>query len=227
MRTARDSVIVDATAFAPGSVSREPVMAARSRAMPNIDCASPRLGVSFSVKIVSPRPRTSRTSAPTGASGESTSSPACSSESPSSRAEQSIPLDSTPRSFAFLISRPGSLAPIIAHGTFWPSATLGAPQTICRSSPVPASTSVTRSLSAFGCGETFFTCATTMPEKAPPRETLSSTSRPPMVSARASASTSRSTATSSFSHATETFIGIAPGTSSRSRRRGAGRSRRT
>ena len=44
-----------------------------------------------------------------------------------------MPLDSTPRSFAFLISehRPrASFAPTSAHGTFCPAATLGAPHTI-------------------------------------------------------------------------------------------------
>jgi hypothetical protein len=56
--------------------------------------------------------------------------PAASSESPSSRAEQSMPKDSTPRSFALRISMPpGSLAPMVASGAFIPARAFGAPQT--------------------------------------------------------------------------------------------------
>ena len=216
-----------ATGAAGGGRSAAPVMAARSRAMPSIERQSPRLGVSLSVRYTSSSCRTSRTSRPTGASSSRTRRPSWSCDKPSSRAEQSIPLDSTPRSFAFRISSPGSFAPTSAQGTRCPSATFGAPHTIVRSSPVPASTCVTRSLSAFGCGATDFTWPTTMPENAAPSGTTSSTSRPPMVSVRARAATSRSVSTSSRSQLTETFIGIAPGTGGRSRRRASGRSRRT
>ena len=101
-----------------------------------------------------------------------------------------MPLDSTPRSFAFLISRfisPASAAASrrsSAHGTFCPAATLGAPQTMLQQSrPCPRRLRVTRSLSAFGCGATLFTWPTTMPENSPATGVISSTSRPPMVSA--------------------------------------------
>ena len=40
--------------------------------------------------------------------------------------------------------------PTIATTTFWPAAALGAPQTILSNVPVPASTVVSHSLSAFG-----------------------------------------------------------------------------
>ncbi|VFB22440.1 Uncharacterised protein [Pseudomonas fragi] len=52
-------------------------------------------------------------------------SPTC-----SSACEHSMPLDSTPRSLAFLILKsPGSSAPIMANGIFKPGRTLGAPHT--------------------------------------------------------------------------------------------------
>ena len=48
--------------------------------------------------------------------------PLASSESPSSRAEQSIPNDSTPRSLAFSIFvPPGSVVPTVASGTTSPT----------------------------------------------------------------------------------------------------------
>ena len=67
--------------------------------------------------------------------------PSCPSPRPSSRTEQIMPQDGWPRSLAFLISRPpGMIVPTGATGTFCPVATLGAPQTISRISPVPIST---------------------------------------------------------------------------------------
>jgi len=63
---------------------------------------------------------------------------------PSSRVEQSMPIDTTPRSLLFLMRKsPGSTAPIVAQATLIPARTLGAPQTIWRVSPVPAFTSQT------------------------------------------------------------------------------------
>jgi hypothetical protein len=206
MRTGRDSGIDAGTAGAAVSLSFAPVIAATSRAMPNIERQSPRLGVSLSVKYTSSSASALRTSSPTFAEGSRTRIPACSSDRPSSRAEQSIPLDSTPRSFAFLISMPGSFAPTSAHGTFCPAATFGAPQTMVSVSPVPASTSVTRSLSALGWGATLFTYPTTMPENSPATGEISSTSRPPIVSLSASALGGRSTSTSSRSQCRETLI---------------------
>src|SRR5260221_1013875 len=220
MRMARSSLIEAATAGAARSSPAERMIGAASRAMPNIDRQSPRLGVSLRVRYVSSSARTSRTSPPTGASSGSTSSPEWSSAKPSSRAEHSMPLDSTPRSFALRISngavvpgRGGRLAPTRAHGTFCPAATFGGPHTICSVSPVPASTSVTRSLSAFGCGATLLTSATTTPLNAPATGVISSTSRPPIVSACAKRSTGMSMRTSSFSHCRETFMRRGPASS--------------
>ena len=74
------------------------------------------------------------------------------SDMPISDSEQSIPLDSTPRSFARLIFSPfGSTEPTVATATFKSFLTLGAPQIICRLLPSPISTSQRLSLSAFGC----------------------------------------------------------------------------
>ncbi len=60
---------------------------------------------------------------------------------PSSLAEQIMPKDSTPRSLARLILKsPGRQAPMVATGTFMPSATLAAPQMIWSGSSWPRST---------------------------------------------------------------------------------------
>ena len=50
-----------------------------------------------------------------------------------------------------MVSPLGSLAPIIAIGTYIPSLTLGAPHTIESVSPSPTSTLQTLNLSASGC----------------------------------------------------------------------------
>ncbi|MNT65978.1 hypothetical protein D3C72_2040080 [compost metagenome] len=69
-------------------------------------------------------------SSPTGASAASSSRPSFSSLICSSAAEHSMPLDSTPRSLAFLILKsPGNSAPIMAKGIFRPGRTFGAPHT--------------------------------------------------------------------------------------------------
>ena len=122
-------------------------------------------------------------SVPTGASAGSGSRPAWSSDSPNSRAEHSMPEDSTPRSLARLMRKsPGSTAPTSAHGTFMPAAALGAPQTICKASPWPASTRHTLSLSASGCLSADRISATTIPENDGATGSSSSTSRPDIVS---------------------------------------------
>ncbi len=71
--------------------------------------------------------------------------------SPNSSDEQIIPLESSPRSFASLISMPfGKIAPTLETTTCRPAFTFLAPQTICFVS-FPKSTSQTLSLSASGC----------------------------------------------------------------------------
>lgn len=149
-RTGRRQSHVGATGFISGSVRGAPVTACRSRAMPIRESASPRFGVNFTSMRASLSLAYSRMSVPTGASSGRSQMPVWSSVMPSSRAEQSIPIETTPRSFDFLILKPpGSSAPTRAQGAFTPALTFGAPQTICRSSPVPASTSQTCRWSEF------------------------------------------------------------------------------
>src|SRR5690606_22595233 len=94
-----------------------------------------------------------------------------------------MPKDSTPRSLPLpILKSPGKRAPIVASGTFMPCATFGAPQTICNGASCSAArTWHTRSLSAFGCGSTATTSATTTPVKGGATGSVSSTSRPAIV----------------------------------------------
>ncbi len=128
-------------------------------------------------------------SAPTGASAASASSPPWSSDSPSSRAEHSMPKDSTPRTLAALILTPGSSAPTSAQGTFMPAATLGAPQTMAKRFAV----------AGIDCAQVELvgirmlvrpssTSATTTPENGGATGSSASTSSPAMVSRCASSS---------------------------------------
>src|SRR5450755_84484 len=182
-------------------------MAATSRARPSTDKQSARLGVSLSVSTTSSRSSALRTSVPIGMLESRIRSPLTSSEMPSSLAEHSIPCDSTPRIAVLRISSPpGSVAPMRAHGTTIPAATLGAPQTIDKGSPVPASTRHTVRRSALGWRSTSSTCAATTPLNAGAAFARSSTSRPAMVSAWASASLSSGGSTKVRSQCSENFI---------------------
>ena len=119
--------------------------------------------------------------------------PSWSSDRFSSASEQIIPKDSTPRIFALLIFMPpGSSAPIRATGTFWPSATFGAPHMIRRVS-VPTSTVQRESLSALGWRSTRTTRPVTNPSKSLPTVSTASTSRPVMISRSTSSSTDQGT----------------------------------
>ncbi len=150
--------------------------------MPSSDRQSARLGVSLMVMRWSSRSRHERMFSPTTASSGSTSKPPWSSAMPSSRDEHSMPKLSMPRTLACLMSMPGKRAPTTAQGTFNPAATFGAPQTICKTSPCPASTEQRLSLSASGCFSTVNTCATYTPENSGATVLTSSTSNPAMVS---------------------------------------------
>ncbi|MPM83301.1 hypothetical protein SDC9_130365 [bioreactor metagenome] len=82
--------------------------------------------------------------------------PSCEVPIPSSSSAQIIPILSSPRIFDLFIfntSPPAKVrvVPTVATSTFWPAATLGAPQTMLKSSPLPTSTFVRLSLSAPGC----------------------------------------------------------------------------
>ena len=88
-------------------------------------------GVSLMVISASSSASACRRSRPGASVAGSSSSPPASSDSPSSRAEHSMPCDSTPRMFVRRMARPpGSCAPSTAQGTSSPAAAFGAPQTI-------------------------------------------------------------------------------------------------
>ncbi len=171
------------TRFSPGRVSGRPKPRAVSRAMPSTERQSARLGVMETSMTSRSSPRTSVSFWPGLKPGSSTMMPAWSSDRPSSRSEQIIPRDSTPRSLAFLMTRPpGMVVPMVATGTFCPLATLGAPQTIWASSGPPTSTLHTERWSLSGWGAQSTTWPTTMGAMASKGSRMASTSRPCMVS---------------------------------------------
>ena len=174
------------TAARVGPVSACPVSAATSRAMPRMLMQSPRFGVRLTSRIVSSRPSASISLAPVVVSAGNSSSPTASSDSASSRAEQSMPNDSTPRSLACLISMPpGSFAPTVASGAFMPARALGAPQTICTVSD-PVFTWHTLSVSALGCFTRSTISPTITPGSGGAAASTPSISRPAIVSRAAS-----------------------------------------
>ena len=94
---------------------------------------------------------TSASGVPAASASSSTMIPSWSVPIATSSSARIIPLDSWPRSLAFLSFVPsGITAPGRATATVWPAATLGAPQTICDGSPAPVSTRQTLSRSASG-----------------------------------------------------------------------------
>ena len=130
--------------------------------------ASMRLGVRpISRTLTLSRPRYSAIGWPTGASGLSTMIPSWLLPRPSSSSAQIMPSEASPRSADFLITNALSLpqmcssAPTMATATFWPWATLAAPQTIFNHSGAPTSTWVTRRRSALGCWRRLRTSPTT------------------------------------------------------------------
>ena len=180
-----------------GGAHGSPRAAARSRATPAMHRASERLGLMSMSNTTSgwrfrastsgvpagarPAGRIIRPSADPGASGSS-----------SSPAEQSIPLDHSPRIFRRLIEKsPGKTAPTGASGTRSPSAKFQAPHTICRVSPPPVSTSTRRTRSASGWGRMASTLATTMSPSPSPTCSTPSTTRPSSDKVEARSATSR------------------------------------
>jgi len=173
--------------------------AAISRATPQCDNTSGRLGVTSTSSTLSPNIRRVWTSCPTAVSAGRTRMPEWSSAMRSSLREHSIPDDSSPRSVAFSMTRPpGSVAPILARGTICPAATLGAPQTIWSVS-CPSKTEQTESLSAFGCLETVSTRAVTTFCTGPPQGVMEATSNPRFRRRTDSSSGERSKGTNSLS----------------------------
>ena len=170
-----------------GGVIWMPYSAAVSRARPAMLRQSPRFGVSSSTMVLSTRPRCFSIGVPGLAVRSSSSRPSDFSAKPSSDAEHNMPLDSTPRSAALPICVPlGSTAPGSAAGIRMPGRALAAPQTICRISPVPASTSQTLRRSACGCGVVLRILPTTMPCGSTASIGSASASRPAMFSLWAS-----------------------------------------
>ena len=132
---------------------------------------------------------------------------------PISSSAQIMPHDSTPRSFDFLmtnsLSPSYSTQPRSATITFWPAATLGAPQTIWEGVSWPRSTVVTCKWSELGCGSQVSTLPTKRPLSPPLMLCTSSnapTSRPEEVRAAQVSSGERLKSTYSFSHFREIFI---------------------
>ncbi len=161
--------------------------------MPTIDQASGRLPSTVMSKTTSgSRPSASISGVPgsPGASSPRTSRPAWSSERPSSLPEQSMPLETTPRSLRRPISKPpGRMAPTGASGTRSPTSKLLAPQTISSGS-APASTVTSRILSAPLMASILRTWATTTSPRPSPTCSIASTTRPRSSSAARSAPTS-------------------------------------
>ena len=117
--------------------------------------------------------------------------PSWSSPRPSSRAEQSMPSDGTPRISPALSTRPeaGMVLPTGAKTAFMPVRALGAPQTT-ETGPSPASTVQARRRSALGCCAASMTWAMRKRASAAPGFSTPSSSRPMPV--RVSVMVSRS-----------------------------------
>ena len=186
-----------------------PRVAPTSTAKPVMDRQSGRLGVISQSSTTSETPRYSPAGTPTGASSGSTMMPSWSPERPSSRAEQFMPHDSTPRSLLFLIlTSPGRTAPTMATTTCSPAATLGAPHTICNGagSPfpstlrMPTSTMVTCMWSESGCGSQDRMRPVTTWSRSAPTGSTASTSVPVRTSSATRSDTSSGRSTMVFSH---------------------------
>ena len=91
--------------------------------------------------------------------------PAWSSPRASSAADISMPREATPRIVLSFSTAPvfGMRTPAGPNTPFMPARAFGAPHTTCTSPVPPASTTQTRSRSAFGCGSAETTRATTNP----------------------------------------------------------------
>ena len=126
---------------------------------------------------------------------------------PSSEKLHNIPIEGSPRSFAFLILKlPGSTAPTTATATLMPSRQFGAPQTMSRSSPSPTFTLVTRNLSAFGCWPHSTTSPTNTPLNSPATGSTPSTSRPAMLNCSDSSLADKAGLTHSLNHFSLNFM---------------------
>jgi len=192
-----------------GIFSSESYKTAISRATPIIERQSGRFGVISSSITVSGSPQTCTNGVPASRAASSTSRPEWSSPRSSSSFAQSMPIENSPRIFAFFSVMPhGSVVPTGAKGYFPPTSTFGAPQTTRMVSSAPYSTVHMRNLSAPGCGSICTTSPTTTPEKSEPIISIASTSNPAKVSLSANPSMVSSNPTYSFSQPTGTFINL-------------------
>ncbi len=167
-----------------------------------------RLDVISTSRVVSLDPRSAATGVPMPGSPGRTQIPCDSSLSPSSRSEQIIPSDSTPR---ILVRRSlvpsGRWAPTWATATRWPAATLGAPQTIERRAE-PMSTWQRVSRSAFGWRAASTTCPTMMAGSSDLPGVSDCTGKPRMARRWASSSGSPGRSTQSLSQVHVSFTRI-------------------
>ena len=181
--------------------------AAISRATPAMQRQSPRFGVSPTSMTTSSSASHSARSAPSGAPAPRSRIPSASSPSSSSRAEHSMPCETSPRIRLLRIFDPsGSRAPGRAKAARMPGRTLGAPHTTRYTSPPPSATSQSRSLSAPGCGATPTISATVTRLIEPATGVADSTSRPIAVSRAASSSVSIGGSTHSRTHRSLNFM---------------------
>ncbi len=206
---------------AGAAIPSEPGMAGRrngvlsaadsSRATPLWPSRSGRFGVTSTTSRSSSTGMTSRKRVPGAAVVSSSRMPSCSWPSPSSRAEQSIPSEGSPRIFRFSILRsPGSTAPTGAKGYFFPAATLGAPHTTWRSSPLPSLTRQRLRRSALGWGSACSTSPITTSPRPPCSGSTASTGAPSMGRRRASSRASSGRRRNPSSQRREMFISAAP-----------------
>ena len=180
-----------------------------SRARPRTDMQSVRFDVISTSRIASPRPSNACTGLPTRGEPGRTQIPSASSESPSSRSEQIMPSDPTPRILLFRSFVPsGRRAPICATATDCPPATFEAPHTI-DSFADPTSTEQRRRRSAFGWGDTSSTRPTMIAGSSEAPCSIEATGNPRMASACARASGVGGRSTQSASQPHVTFI-VAP-----------------
>ncbi len=156
-------------------------MPAISRATPTTLRQSGRFGVRPSSRRTSLRPSAANTGMPSSSPAGRIMIPSALVARPSSLNEQSMPLESWPRIFDFLILKPpGSSMPTWAKATRSPVLWLVAPQTTCTVT-VPVSTVQRVRRSASGCGLTSARRATMTLSSPAPSLSMASTSRPTMV----------------------------------------------
>ena len=189
-----------------GRRSGASAIAATSRATPTTLRQSDRFGVKPISYMTSLRPNCSNTGRPKSRSEGKIMMPSDCSDRPSSLIEQSMPKDSWPRIFDFLILKfPGRTVPTCARAIRSPVLWFWAPQTTCCVA-LPVLTVQTVSRSASGCCCTSARRATMTVSSPSPKRSIASTSRPVMVNRWERSSALKSKSTYSLSQFKVTFI---------------------